>query len=265
MYVTQSKKIKLWHKKLRHASLSSIDKAIKNEAVIGIPNIDSNNKFFCGDYEFSRFTKVRFLREKSDIAKVCISLCLSLQREQGKNIVRIRSDHGKRLRMKNWIISVKQKTLYRRTNDADDLPSKPSVALELDVADVPTVDTSVNSYDDNSKSTQKEVMVYHVLNKALYGLKQSPRAWYERLTIYLGHKGYSRGGADKTLFVNKSDKELIVAQIYVDDIIFRGFPRELIKNFIDIMQSEFEMSMIGELSSFLGLQIKQKKEDIFIT
>ncbi|KAL4026017.1 hypothetical protein IC575_014424 [Cucumis melo] len=103
------------------------------------------------------------------------------------------------------------------------------------------------------------------LNKALYGLKRSPRAWYERLTVYLGHKGYSRGGADKTLFVNRSDKDLIIAQIYVDDIILGGFCEELVKNFINIMQPELEISMVGELSYFLGLQIKQRKEGIFIT
>ena len=73
------------------------------------------------------------------------------------------------------------------------------------------------------------------LNKALYGLKQAPKVWYERLMVYLSHKGYSKGGADKILFVNKSDKGLIVMQIYVDDTIFEGFLNELIKNFIDIM------------------------------
>ncbi|KAL0549381.1 hypothetical protein IC582_013863 [Cucumis melo] len=103
------------------------------------------------------------------------------------------------------------------------------------------------------------------LNKALYGLKRSPRAWYERLTVYLGHKGYSRGGADKTLFVNRSDKDLIIAKIYVDDIILGGFCEELVKIFINIMQPKFEISMVGELSYFLGLQIKQRKEGIFIT
>ncbi|KAA0039035.1 gag-pol polyprotein [Cucumis melo var. makuwa] len=75
------------------------------------------------------------------------------------------------------------------------------------------------------------------LNKALYGLKQAPKAWYECLTIYLGNKGYSRGGIDKTLFINRTSSDLIVAQIYVDDIIFGGFPKELIDNFIDIMKS----------------------------
>ncbi|KAL0560542.1 hypothetical protein IC582_000947 [Cucumis melo] len=96
-------------------------------------------------------------------------------------------------------------------------------------------------------------------NKALYGLMQAPRAWYERVTIYLSHKGYFRGGAYKTLFINKSKIDMIVAQIYVDDIIFGGFPKKLFNNFIDIMQSEFEMSIIGELSCFLGIFISHKK------
>ncbi|KAL0540127.1 hypothetical protein IC582_024357 [Cucumis melo] len=103
------------------------------------------------------------------------------------------------------------------------------------------------------------------LNKALYGLKQAPRAWYERLTVYLRGKGYSRGEIDKILFIHRKSDQLLVTQIYVDDIIFGGFPQDLVHNFINIMQPEFEMSMIGELSCFLGLQIKQKNDDIFIS
>ncbi|KAL4030903.1 hypothetical protein IC575_009157 [Cucumis melo] len=103
------------------------------------------------------------------------------------------------------------------------------------------------------------------LNKVLYGLKQAPRAWYERLTVYLRGKGYSRGEIDKTLFIHKKSNQLLVAQIYVDNIIFGGFPQDLVSNFINIMQSEFEMSMVGEFSCFFSLQIKQKNDGIFIS
>ncbi|KAL4014353.1 hypothetical protein IC575_026555 [Cucumis melo] len=103
------------------------------------------------------------------------------------------------------------------------------------------------------------------LNKALYRLKQAPQAWYERLTMYLGERVYSRGETDKTLFINRTSTNLIVAQIYVDDIIFGGFPKTLVDNFINIMKSEFEMSLVGELSCFLGLQIKQRSEGMFIS
>ena len=79
-------------------------------------------------------------------------------------------------------------------------------------------------------------------------------------------KGYARGGTNKTLFINKFDKDFIVAQIYVDDMIFfGGFPEEIVNSFIHNMQSEFAMSMFGELTFFFGLQIKQEKNGIFIS
>ena len=58
------------------------------------------------------------------------------------------------------------------------------------------------------------------LDKALYGLKQAPRAWYERLTEFLISHGYRRGNVDKTLFIKNIKSDVIVAQIYVDDIVF---------------------------------------------
>jgi hypothetical protein len=58
------------------------------------------------------------------------------------------------------------------------------------------------------------------LKKALYGLKQAPRAWYERLTTYLLAKGFTRGQADRILFIRQQGTHKLIAQIYVDDIIF---------------------------------------------
>ena len=72
----------------------------------------------------------------------------------------------------------------------------------------------------------------YTLSKALYWLKQALRAWYECLTVYLSHKGYSIGGADKTLFINKYEKCMIVAQICIDDIIFGRFSDALVSNFL---------------------------------
>ena len=60
------------------------------------------------------------------------------------------------------------------------------------------------------------------LNKALYGLKQAPRAWYDRLTQYLLDRGFKRGYVDRTLFVKNVEDYLPVAQVYVDDIVFRA-------------------------------------------
>ena len=94
------------------------------------------------------------------------------------------------------------------------------------------------------------------LKKTLYGLKQAPRAWYDRLTEYLVVNGFSRGQADKTMFIKKVDGELVVAQVHIDDVIFRSTKDDLTHSFSSMMQIEFEMSMIGELNYFLELQIR---------
>ena len=65
--------------------------------------------------------------------------------------------------------------------------------------------------------------------------------------------GFIRGKVDQTLFIEKEDGELIVAQVYVNDIIFRSTKDELAHDFLKLMQAEFEMSMIGKLTHFIGL------------
>ncbi|KAK0597388.1 hypothetical protein LWI29_024823 [Acer saccharum] len=103
------------------------------------------------------------------------------------------------------------------------------------------------------------------LKKALYGLKQAPRAWYERLTQFLVDNNYTRGSVDKTLFIKRDNDELFIAQIYVDDIVFGSTNNTKVQQFVDVMSLEFEMSLVGELSYFLGLQIRQMHDGIFIT
>ena len=76
---------------------------------------------------------------------------------------------------------------------------------------------------------------------------------------------FTRGKADQTLFIEKEDGELIVAQVYVDDIIFGSTKDKLAHDFSKLMQAEFEMSMIGELTHFLGLQIRQQDSGIFLS
>jgi len=102
------------------------------------------------------------------------------------------------------------------------------------------------------------------LTKALYGLKQAPRAWYDRLSTFLIENGFSRGKIDTTLFRKTHNSDLLIVQVYVDDIIFGATKIKMCEDFSNLMQSEFEMSMMGELGFFLGLQIKQHPNGIFI-
>ncbi|CAM8983988.1 unnamed protein product [Rhodiola kirilowii] len=103
------------------------------------------------------------------------------------------------------------------------------------------------------------------LKKALYGLKQVPRAWYKRLTEFLINHGYVRGGVDKMLFVKHTELDFIIAQIYVDDIVFGSSNQKLVDKFVKQMESKFQMSMVGEMCYFLGLQVKEKAYGIFIS
>ncbi|GJS31664.1 retrovirus-related pol polyprotein from transposon TNT 1-94 [Tanacetum coccineum] len=102
------------------------------------------------------------------------------------------------------------------------------------------------------------------LKKALYGLKQAPRAWYDMLSSFLISQDFSKGSVDPTLFIRRECKELLLVQIYVDDIIFAVSTPELCDLFAKIMCSKFKMSMMGKISFFLGLQISQSPRGIFI-
>ena len=101
------------------------------------------------------------------------------------------------------------------------------------------------------------------LDKTLYGLKQAPRARYERLRNFLLNKSFTKGKVDTILFTKHIDKDILIVQIYVDDIIFGSTNNGLCKDFKFCLK-EFEISMIGELNYFLSLQIKQRKNEIFL-
>ena len=103
------------------------------------------------------------------------------------------------------------------------------------------------------------------LKKAVYEMKQAPRAWYDRLTNYLLDRGFQRGYIDRTLFVKKDENHLLVAQVYVDDIVFRATVDARALKFFKEMKKEFEICMVGELTFFLGLKVKQRKDGIFIS
>jgi hypothetical protein len=103
------------------------------------------------------------------------------------------------------------------------------------------------------------------LKKALYGLKQAPRAWYSKLDKYLQQAGFRKGSADSNLYIKVSQGNILLIGVYVDDIIFGSDDDRLSQKFAKDMQNEFEMSLLGELSFFLGLQICQSDQGIFIS
>nr|GEV83295.1 putative ribonuclease H-like domain-containing protein [Tanacetum cinerariifolium] len=106
--------------------------------------------------------------------------------------------------------------------------------------------------------------VYKVV-KALYGLHQAPRAWYETLANYLLENGFQKGKIDQTLFIKRQKGDILLVKVYVDDIIFGSTNKDLCKAFKKLMKDKFQLSSVGELTFFLGLQVKQKSDGIFIS
>ncbi|GJY58230.1 retrovirus-related pol polyprotein from transposon TNT 1-94 [Tanacetum coccineum] len=102
------------------------------------------------------------------------------------------------------------------------------------------------------------------LKKALYGLKQAPRAWYDMLSSFLISQQFSKGAVDPTLFTRHAGNDILLVQIYVDDIIFASTNTAMCDEFANQMTNKFKMSMMGQMSFFLGLQISQSPRGIFI-
>ncbi|GJY28092.1 retrovirus-related pol polyprotein from transposon TNT 1-94 [Tanacetum coccineum] len=102
------------------------------------------------------------------------------------------------------------------------------------------------------------------LRKALYELKQALRAWYDEISTFLISKGFTKGTIDPTLLTIRYGKDILLVQIYVDDIIFRSTNAKFSKKFEKLMRSRFEMSLIWKMKFFLGLQIHQSPQGIFI-
>ncbi|GKD09928.1 retrovirus-related pol polyprotein from transposon TNT 1-94 [Tanacetum coccineum] len=105
--------------------------------------------------------------------------------------------------------------------------------------------------------------VYH-LKKVLYGLKQASQAWYDKLSSFLIEHHFTKGIVDPTLFTRRHGDDILLVQIYVVDIIFGSTKPVFAKRFGKLMKDNFEMSMIGEMKFFLGLQVHQSPRGIFI-
>eukprot|EP00253_Pinus_taeda_P008504 PITA_08504 len=94
--------------------------------------------------------------------------------------------------------------------------------------------------------------------------KQAPRAWYYHLDKYLHQQGFSKGSADSNLYIKIENDKFLILVVYVDDIIFGSNEEAMSQSSVVVMQKEFEMSLLGELTYFLGLQIQQNEGGIFL-
>ncbi|KAL0440932.1 UNVERIFIED_CONTAM: Retrovirus-related Pol polyprotein from transposon RE2 [Sesamum radiatum] len=102
------------------------------------------------------------------------------------------------------------------------------------------------------------------LKKALYGLKQTPRAWYSRIDKYFMDRGFRRSLSEPTLYIKSQGTDTLIVSLYVDDLIYIGNNEKMIQVFKEDMMKTFEMSDLGLMHFFLGIEINQEKEGIFI-
>lgn len=111
----------------------------------------------------------------------------------------------------------------------------------------------------------QEGKVYQ-LKKALYGLKQAPHAWYSKINSYFVQNGFERSESEPTLYLRKQgNNDLLVVCLYVDDIIYMGSSHSIVAEFKSSMMSRFEMTDLGLLHYFLGLEVKQGEGDVFVS
>eukprot|EP00253_Pinus_taeda_P011559 PITA_11559 len=103
------------------------------------------------------------------------------------------------------------------------------------------------------------------LKKNLYGLKQAPRAWYSKIDSYLLENGFEKCEGEPTLYIKEKDGKILIVVLYVDDVIFTGNDKYLIENFKTVMKEEFEMTDMGLLRYFLGIEVEESGNDIFIS
>ena len=103
------------------------------------------------------------------------------------------------------------------------------------------------------------------LKKALYGLKQEPRVWYNIIDSYFNEQGF-RSKSEPTLYIKtQGNSNTLIVSLYVDDLIYMGNNKEMIQEFKKDMIKTFKMINLGLMHYFLGIEISQENEEIFIS
>nr|GEW33467.1 copia protein [Tanacetum cinerariifolium] len=229
--------------------------------------------------DYSRFTWVKCLRSKGEAPDFIIKFLKMIQVRLKAPVYHIRTDNGTEFVNQTLREYCGKKQCKRSSMSLNDLRLE-AIRIFLAYAahknmvvykmDVKTVFLNGNlreevyvSQPDGFVDKDNPNHVYK-LKKALYGLKQAPRAWYDMLSSFLISQEFSKGSVDPTLFIHKNSNDLLLVQIYVDDIIFAASTPELCDLFTNLMCSKFKMSMMGKISFFLGLQIFQSPRGIFI-
>jgi transposase InsO family protein len=133
-----------------------------------------------------------------------------------------------------------------------------SAFLHGDLTETVYIEQPMGYHNGNNNQVYK-------LRKALYGLKQAPRAWYSRIESYFNNENFVKCSHEPTLFVKHSGKDkILIISLYVDDLIYTGNDEMLMESFKSSMKKEFSMTDLGKMRYFLGVEVKQCDQGIFI-
>ena len=102
------------------------------------------------------------------------------------------------------------------------------------------------------------------VKRALYGLKQAPLSWYTRIDSYFTGLGFAKSEADPNLYQILVEGKILIIVLYVDDLILTGDELPIHSCKADLAK-EFEMKDLGLLHYFLGLEIWQRKGELFVS
>ena len=112
---------------------------------------------------------------------------------------------------------------------------------------------------------QKDSSVFCHLRKSLYVLKQAPRAWYAKMDRLLLDNRFCRCHSNNTVYTKKVGNSFTILVLYVDNLILTGSDPNHIKHVKSSLKNNFEMTDLGHLHYFLGLQVLQSKEGITLS
>nr|GEU54684.1 hypothetical protein [Tanacetum cinerariifolium] len=233
------------------------------EQIIGDPNLNTQTRRMINFYEETAMVSFinRQRRTNHKDFQNCLFACFLSQMEPKKVIQALKDP--------SWIEAMQEELLQFKLQDVWTLVGLPYEKKLL----------AQNGFSKTRWIKEEEVYVcqppgfkdpdfpdkVYKVKKALYGLHQVPRAWYKTLSTYLLNNGFKKGQINKTLFIKRNKGDILLVQVYVDDIIFRSTKKEMCDAFEILMHEKFQMSSMGELTFFLGLQVKQNLDGIFIS
>ncbi|GKA96553.1 retrovirus-related pol polyprotein from transposon TNT 1-94 [Tanacetum coccineum] len=239
----------LWHRRLSHLNFGTLNKLAKDGIARGIPRLKFQKDYLCSTCALGKSKKTSHQPKEKDTNQeklylLHMDLC---------GLMRVASITGKSPKVEELLgpSSKHQKFQVRVKATVQRNVHESVMEPEFGQSETGFVDL------DNPSHVYK-------LNKALYGLKQAPRTWYDMLSSFLISQQFSKGAVDPTLFTRHVGNDILLVQIYVDDIIFASTNTAMCNEFANQMTSKFKMSMMGHMSFFLGLQISQSPGGVFI-